>query len=71
VSASAGGSGGKSNDYFLIRNRLYFAMRYARLWTKFAVLRDTIKILFTGREWQRLGAFHALIGKKGAGPWKR
>lgn len=69
VSASAGGSGGKSNDYFLIRNRYYFAMRYAKLRTKFAVLRDTIILAVAGREWQKLGAVHALTGKKGAGPW--
>jgi GT2 family glycosyltransferase len=71
VSASAGGSGSKSNDYFLIRNRYYFANRYAKIRTKIAVLKDTIRLAFTGRDWQRLGAFHALIGIKGAGPWKR
>ena len=69
VSASAGGSGGKSNDYFLIRNRFYFAMRYATLRTKFAVLRDTVRLSFFGRDWQKLGAKDALMGKKGAGPW--
>ena len=69
VSASAGGIGSKSNDYFLIRNRYYFAMRYARLRTKFAIFRDTIRLLFFGQGWQRLGARDALIGIKGAGPW--
>lgn len=71
VSASAGGSGSKSNDYFLVRNRYYFAMRYAKLRTKIAVFRDTLKLLFTGRSWQKLGATHALIGVKGAGPWTK
>lgn len=69
VSASAGGSGSKSNDYFLIRNRYYFAMRYAKIRTKFAVLRDIIKLMFFGRDWQKLGAKDAIMGKKGAGPW--
>lgn len=69
VSASAGGSGSKSNDYFLVRNRYYFAMNYAKIRTKFAVLRDTIRLALFGRDWQKLGALHALIGKKGAGPW--
>lgn len=69
VSFSAGGSGSKSNDYFLIRNRYYFAMKYAKIRTKFAVLRDTIKLMLLGREWQKLGAKDALMGKKGAGPW--
>ncbi len=69
VSASAGGSGSKSNDYFLIRNRYFFAIRYAKFRTKVAVIRDTLRLLFVGYGWQKLGAFHALIGKKGAGPW--
>ncbi|MEK7168641.1 MAG: glycosyltransferase family 2 protein [Patescibacteria group bacterium] len=69
VSSSAGGSGSKSNDYFLIRNRYYFAMKYASLRTKFAVLRDTIKLMLLGRDWQKLGAKDALMGKEGAGPW--
>lgn len=69
VSASAGGSGSKSNDYFLVRNRLYFAMRYAKFRTKLAVLRDTLRLAFVGRDWQKLGARHALIALKGAGPW--
>ena len=71
VSASAGGIGSKSNDYFLIRNRLFFAMRYAKFRTKIAVLKDTLKLAFVGRDWQKLGAFHALIGKKGKGPWTK
>lgn len=69
VSASGGGIGSKSNDYFLVRNRLSFAFRYAKPRTKFAVLRDTIRLSLFGRGWQKLGALHALIGKKGAGPW--
>jgi len=69
VSASAGGSGSSSNDYFLTRNRFYFAMRYAGLRAKFAVLRDTIKLFFTGRTWQKKGAIDGLLGVKGIGAW--
>lgn len=69
VSASAGGSGSKSNDYFLVRNRYYFALKYAKLRTKVAVLKDTLRLSLFGREWQRIGAKDALMGKKGAGPW--
>lgn len=71
VSASAGGSGSTSNDYYLIRNRYYFALRYAKLRTKFAVLRDTIKIAFAGREWQKKGAIDALLGRKEQGSWRK
>lgn len=70
VSASTGGSGSPTNDYFLIRNRYYFAMRYAKIRTKFAVIRDTIKQIFTGRTWQKWGAIDAILGRKGMGQWK-
>jgi GT2 family glycosyltransferase len=69
VSASTGGSGSPSNDYFLIRNRFYFALRYADLRAKFAVLRDTLRLAIRGREWQKKGAIDALLGIKGIGAW--
>ena len=71
VSASTGGSGSSSNDYFLTRNRFYFAVRHASLRAKFAVIRDTVKLLFTGRPWQKKGAGDALLGIKGIGTWVR
>jgi GT2 family glycosyltransferase len=71
VSASTGGSGSPSNDYFLIRNRFYFALRYAGLRAKFAVLRDTLRLAIKGREWQRKGAIDALLGVKGMGAWAK
>ncbi|WKZ26038.1 MAG: glycosyltransferase family 2 protein [bacterium] len=70
VSASTGGSGSPTNDYFLIRNRFYYSMRYSPLRTKFAVLRDTVRQIFTGRTWQKWGAIDALLGRKGMGQWK-
>lgn len=71
VSASTGGSGSSTNDYFLTRNRFYFACRYLNLRTKFAVFRDMFRILFTGRKWQKIGAFDALLGVKGKGAWAK
>lgn len=71
VSISAGGSGSFSNDYFLTRNRYYFALRYANLRAKFAVIRDTVKLALVGREWQKKGATDALLGKKGTASWKK
>jgi GT2 family glycosyltransferase len=70
VSASTGGSGSPTNDYFLIRNRFYFALRYANPRTKFAVIRDTVKQILTGRTWQKWGAIDALLGRHGMGQWK-
>lgn len=70
VSASTGGSGSPTNDYFLTRNRLYFAKRYAKFRTKFAVARDTVRLVFRGRKWQKWGAIDAILGRKGQGQWK-
>lgn len=70
VSASTGGSGSPTNDYFLTRNRFYFAMRYSSLRTKFAVLRDTLRLILAGRTWQKWGAIDALLGRKGMGQWR-
>lgn len=71
VSASTGGSGSPTNDYFLTRNRFYYSMRYSPLRTKFAVLRDTIRLVFTGRTWQKWGAIDALLGRHGMGQWAK
>jgi GT2 family glycosyltransferase len=70
VSASTGGSGSPTNDYFLIRNRFYYSMRYSPFWTKFAVFRDTVRQIFIGRTWQKWGALDALLGRKYMGQWK-
>ena len=40
--SSAEGSGSKLQDYFITRNRLFFAIKYASLKTKFAVIRQII-----------------------------
>lgn len=71
VSASTGGSGSPTNDYFLTRNRFYYAMRYSPLRTKFAVIRDTVRLIFVGRTWQKWGAIDALLGRVGMGQWAK
>lgn len=70
VSASTGGSGSPTNDYFLTRNRYCFAQKYMGYRTKFAVLRDTVRQIFVGRKWQKWGAIDALLGVRGMGMWK-
>ncbi len=69
VSASTGSSGSPSNDYFLTRNRLIFGLRYSPLRTKFALFRDSIRLLFTGRHWQKLGVVDFYLGNWGPGRW--
>lgn len=71
VSASTGGSGSPTNDYFLTRNRFYYSMRYSSFRTKFAVFRDTVRLIFLGRLWQKWGAIDALLGRRGMGQWAK
>jgi hypothetical protein len=51
--AQSSGIGSPLNDYFITRNRLLFGMDYARTRTKFALLREAIKMIFTGTKAQK------------------
>ncbi len=62
--------GGDLNDYFLTRNRIYFALTHAPLRSKIAVIRESFKLLLLGRKWQRLGVRDFYLGKLGKGTWK-
>jgi hypothetical protein len=42
------GSGSAFQDFFVTRNRIIFTLRYARLRTKFAVLKEALKYLVSG-----------------------
>lgn len=48
-------SGGDLNDYFLTRNRMLFGLKYASARTKFALIRESIRLLLSGRKWQKIG----------------
>ena len=52
---SVGGSGSMLQDYYITRNRMRFGMRYASFRAKIALIRESINLLFKGRQWQRLG----------------
>lgn len=54
VSQSAG-VGSDLTDYFHTRNRLIFGMKYAKLRTKFALLREALWLFLFGRPAQRKG----------------
>ena len=53
--ASTGGSGSTLHDYFLTRNRMLFGMSYAPLRTKIALFRESLRLLRTGRSYQKQG----------------
>ncbi len=68
--AQSSGIGSDLNDYFITRNRLLFGMRHAALRTKLALIRESIKLLLTGRKWQKTGIRDFYLGRFGKGSWK-
>jgi len=67
VSVASGGPGGEINDYFITRNRLIYGFRYSPLRTKFALVRDSVRLLFIGRKWQKMGVIDFYIRRLGKG----
>ena len=64
--ASTGGSGSGLQDYYITRNRLLFASRYAPLRTKVALLKESLMLLKHGRKYQKKGVqdfFQKKFGK--------
>ena len=58
INAASSGGAGNGNvlqDYFITRNRMLFGMRYAPLRTKIALMKESIRLLKSGREYQQLG----------------
>lgn len=53
--SSTGGSGSNLQDYYITRNRLLFAKRYAPLRSRAALLRESLKLLRSGRKYQKKG----------------
>ena len=53
--SSTGGAGSLLQDYFITRNRMLFGMTYAPLRTKIALFRESLRLLRSGRRFQKLG----------------
>ncbi len=68
--AQSSGIGSELNDYFITRNRLLFAFRYASIRTKFAIFRESLKLFLKGRRWQKKGVKDFYFANFGKGSWK-
>lgn len=68
--AQSSGVGSRLNDYFITRNRMVFGMKYASLRAKFALLREALRFLVSGRTWQRNGIIDYFIENLYEGSWK-
>lgn len=67
---SAGGSGSNLQDYYITRNRLIFGFRHAPIRSKLALFRESLFLLFRGREWQKRGVLDFYLGKLGKGSYE-
>jgi hypothetical protein len=68
--SQSSGIGSQHNDYYLTRNRMLFGLEYASFRTKLALIRESIKLLLNGREWQKVGIRDYYLGRFGKGSWK-
>ncbi len=68
-SGSTSGPGNLQN-YFLTRNRIYFARKFAPIRTNFAILRESFKLFFSKDKWRRLAIKDAYLNRMERGSWK-
>lgn len=62
--------GSNLNDYYLSRNRMLFGMSYAPLRAKIALVRESIRLILSGRKWQKQGIIDFYTCKFGKGSWQ-
>ena len=55
LNAGSSGSGSELHDYYITRNRLLFGFKYADTRAKVALIKESIKIIKSGRDWQKKG----------------
>lgn len=63
--SSSGGAGAKTSIYYQTRNRLLFAFTYASLRSKIALLKESIRLLLIGEDWQKKAIWDFFILKFG------
>jgi GT2 family glycosyltransferase len=68
--AQSSGVGSALNDYFITRNRMLFGMSFASMRAKIALVRESYRLLFFGRKWQKVGIKDFYMGKFGKGSFK-
>ena len=68
--AQSSGIGSELNDYFITRNRLYFGFKYAPIRAKVALIREGLRLLLSGRVWQKRGVRDFFLLRFGRGGWR-
>jgi len=71
---NSGSSGANNNihEYFITRNRLYFASKYASFRTQFALLRESLRFYFKKNQspWKRKAIRDYFLSNMEKGSWK-
>ncbi|MGI5841352.1 MAG: glycosyltransferase family 2 protein [Patescibacteria group bacterium] len=70
INAGSSSSGSSLHDYFLTRNRLIFASRYANLRPKIAVFRESLKYLLSNNRNKRTAVIDYFTHNWGKGSWQ-
>ena len=69
INAASSGVGSTLQDYFITRNRLLFGFTYGNFRLRFALYRESMRILFFGRLWQKLAIRDFYFKKFEKGSW--
>lgn len=70
LNAGSSSVGGSLHDYYLTRNRLLFGFKYASLRTKISLVKESLRLFFSGRHWQKIGIRDFYAQKFGQGSFK-
>lgn len=70
LNAGSSSSGGPLQEYYLTRNRLLFGGSYASIRTKLALFRESLRLLISGRQWQKIGVRDFYLKRFGKGSWR-
>lgn len=69
ANAQATGVGSALVDYYTTRNRLLFGLRWAPLRSKLALVRESLRLLYNGRRWQKRGILDFYLGRYAKGSY--
>lgn len=70
LNAGSSASGGPLQEYYITRNRLLFGLRYAPWRSKLALFKESLRLLISGRKWQKIGARDFYLRRFGKGSWR-
>lgn len=66
---SVGGSGSELQDYYITRNRLLFGMKFSPLHSKLSLLRESLGLMLSGRQFQKRGVSDFYLCNFGRGSY--